>query len=88
MQKYSAEISSYQQDNQSKIAKFNADLQSYTSEVSSKLQDYTAKIQKVMTDYGWMESRAKLLMAKYEGAFAAMAGAQPKAQAAPQQVRR
>ena len=88
LQKYSAEISSYQQDNQSKIAKFNADLQSYTSEVSSKLQDYTAKIQKVMTDYGWMESRAKLLMAKYEGAFAAMAGAQPKAQAAPQQVRR
>ena len=71
-----------------KIAKFNADLQSYTSEVSSKLQDYTAKIQKVMTDYGWMESRAKLLMAKYEGAFAAIAGAQPKAQAAPQQVRR
>ena len=41
-----------------------------------------------MTDYGWMESRSKLLMAKYEGAFAAMAGAQPKAQAAPQQVRR
>jgi len=89
LQKYSAEITSYQQDNQSKIAKFNADLQSYTSEVSSKLQDYTSKIQKAITDYGWMESRAKLLMAKYEGAFVAMAGIQPKQQqAAPQQVRR
>ena len=87
LQKYSAEISSYQQDNQSKIAKFNSDLQSYTSEVSNKLQDYSAKIQKAVVDYGWMEARAKTLNEQYNNAFVAMAGSQPKAQPAPQPQR-
>ena len=81
LQKYSAEISSYQQDNQSKIAKFNSDLQSYTSEVSNKLQDYSAKIQKAVVDYGWMEARAKTLAEQYNNTFVAMDGSQPKAPA-------
>ncbi len=69
LQKYSAEINSYQAQVQSQIQEYSANVNGVIQKFGQDLANYNAKMQKHTIDYQWLESQYEKLKAEYDQAF-------------------